>query len=108
MNVRKSHQHRQRYTEEFKVDAVKQVTGRSYALPEATTRLGVSAWSLHRWGEGHSQLPPSRSARALSALALITHSRRHCARVHPTNRRRRSRSLTDSKSISVIMTTGAA
>ena len=38
-----------RYTEEFKDEAVKQVTERGHAASEVAARLGVSAWSLHRW-----------------------------------------------------------
>jgi len=38
-----------RYTEEFKVEAVKQVTERGHRSSEVAARLGVSAWSLHRW-----------------------------------------------------------
>ena len=38
-----------RYTEEFKDEAVKQVTERGHAASEVAARLGVPAWSLHRW-----------------------------------------------------------
>jgi len=38
-----------RYTEEFKAEAIKQVTDRGHAAAEVAARLGVSAWSLHRW-----------------------------------------------------------
>ena len=38
-----------RYTEEFKAEAVKQVTKRGHPAAEVAARLGVSAWSLHRW-----------------------------------------------------------
>jgi transposase len=38
-----------RYTEEFKTEAVKQVTERGHAVGEVAARLGVSAWSLGRW-----------------------------------------------------------
>lgn len=38
-----------RYTEEFKMEAVKQVTERGYPAADVAARLGVSAWSLHRW-----------------------------------------------------------
>ena len=38
-----------RYTEEFKDEAVKQVSERGHAASEVAARLGVSAWSLHRW-----------------------------------------------------------
>jgi transposase len=38
-----------RYTDEFKREAVKQVTERGHPAAEVAARLGVSAWSLHRW-----------------------------------------------------------
>ena len=44
-----------RYTEEFKVEAVKQGPERGYAVAEVAVRLGVSAWSLHRWSKESSR-----------------------------------------------------
>ncbi len=38
-----------RYTEEFKVEAVKQVTDRGYKIGEVANRLGVTAKSMHDW-----------------------------------------------------------
>ena len=38
-----------RYTEEFKIEAVKQVTERSYPVAEVAGRLGVSQHSLYVW-----------------------------------------------------------
>ncbi|MBW4048195.1 MAG: hypothetical protein HIU89_09730 [Proteobacteria bacterium] len=43
-----------------KVEAVKQVTERGYALTEVAARLRVSAWSPHRWIKERSQLPGKR------------------------------------------------
>ena len=39
----------QRYTPEFKEEAVRQVVERGYAVPEVAARLGVSAHSLYKW-----------------------------------------------------------
>ena len=39
----------QRYSPEFKYEAVRQVTDRGYSVVEFATRLGVSAHSLHKW-----------------------------------------------------------
>jgi transposase len=36
-----------RYTDEFKVEAVKQVTDRGYKIGEVANRLGVTAKSMH-------------------------------------------------------------
>jgi len=39
----------QRYTPEFKDEAVKQVTERGHSVREVAARLGVSSHSLHKW-----------------------------------------------------------
>jgi len=36
-----------RYTEEFKIEAVKQITDRSYSVPDVAERLGVTTKSLY-------------------------------------------------------------
>ena len=38
-----------RYPEEFKIEAVKQVTDRGYKVVEVAQRLGVTSKSLHDW-----------------------------------------------------------
>ena len=40
---------RKRYTEEFKIEAVKQITDRGYKIVEVADRLGVTPKSLHDW-----------------------------------------------------------
>ena len=39
----------QRFTPEFKEEAVKQVTERGYSVADVAARLGVSAHSLYKW-----------------------------------------------------------
>lgn len=39
----------QRYTPEFKDEAVRQVIERGYSVAEVSSRLGVSTHSLHKW-----------------------------------------------------------
>ncbi len=39
----------QRYTEEFKQAAVKQVTERQFSVAEVAERLGVSSHSIYAW-----------------------------------------------------------
>jgi transposase len=51
-----------RYTEEFKAEAVKQVNERGPPASEVAARLGVSAWSLHRWIKERSQPAEQRQA----------------------------------------------
>jgi transposase len=38
-----------RYTDEFKIEAVKQVTERNYKLSDVADRSGVTSKSLHAW-----------------------------------------------------------
>ena len=44
-----------RYTEEFKIEAVKKVTERGHKLAEVAKRLGVSYKSLHDWVKLYSK-----------------------------------------------------
>jgi len=39
----------QRYSPEFKDEAVRQVIDRGYSVSEVASRLGVSTHSLHKW-----------------------------------------------------------
>lgn len=44
-----------RYPEEFKIEAVKQVTERRYPVSEVAGRLGVSQHSLYQWLKRYGQ-----------------------------------------------------
>lgn len=44
-----------RYAEEFKIEAVKQITERRYPVAEVSARLGVSQHSLYEWVRKYSQ-----------------------------------------------------
>jgi transposase len=48
----------QRFTPEFKEEAVRQVVERGYGVPDVAARLGVSAHSLYKWIKAVS---PNRS-----------------------------------------------
>jgi transposase len=39
----------QRYPEEFRIEAVKQVTERNHSVADVAARLGVSTHSLYQW-----------------------------------------------------------
>ncbi len=39
----------QRFTEKFRIEAVRQVTERGFAVKDGSERLGVSPISLHQW-----------------------------------------------------------
>jgi transposase len=45
-----------RYTEEFKIEAVKQITDRGYKIGEVAKRLGVTAKSLHDWTQKYGDV----------------------------------------------------
>jgi len=45
------------FTEEFKLDAIKQITERGYAVAEVSKRLGVSTHSLYAWMKRYSASP---------------------------------------------------
>ena len=38
-----------RFTEEFKIDAIKQITERGYSVADVSRRFGVSTHSLYGW-----------------------------------------------------------
>jgi transposase len=49
-----------RYAEEFKIEAVKQITERRYPVAEVSARLGVSQHSLYEWIRKYTQPEPAR------------------------------------------------
>jgi len=71
---------RQRFPEEFKIEAVKQVTERGYPVAEVASRLGVSAHSLYQWLKRYD---PTRAKPAESAdqQAEIRHLKAELKRV---------------------------
>ena len=64
---------RQRYTDEFKAEAVKQVTERGHRVSEVAARLGVSQHNLYQWvragrdGKEGTPAPQSDELRRLKA-----------------------------------------
>jgi len=69
-----------RYTEEFKVEAVKQITERGHSVSDVSQRLGVSCYSLYAWlkkyGDG-----PQRTPRVDDQAAEIKRLRAELKRV---------------------------
>lgn len=59
-----------RFTDEFKRDAVAQVVERGYSVSEDAERLGVSSKSLYTWKARFSQPAKAREAEADLALEL--------------------------------------
>ena len=50
-----------RYTEEFKIEAVKQVTERGYSVAEISERLGTTTHSLYAWMKRYGEPNPSQA-----------------------------------------------
>jgi transposase len=49
MAIREVHMSNKRYTEEFKIEAVRQVVDRGYSVAEVAQRLGTTTHSLYAW-----------------------------------------------------------
>ena len=56
----------QRYTPEFKDEAVRQVVERGYSVTEVSERLGVSAHSLYKWVKAVKPEPTEAQAEELN------------------------------------------
>ncbi len=48
-----------RYTQEFKIEAVKQITERGYSVAEVSERLGICTKTLYHWRSQLSDKPKS-------------------------------------------------
>ena len=49
-----------RYTEEFKIEAVRQVTEQGHPVAEVAARLGVSGHSIYQWIKRYSKSAEDR------------------------------------------------
>lgn len=63
----------QRYPEEFKIEAVKQVTERGLPVADVAARLGMSAHSLYAWSATAS-LRPSVSMWTTSKQSCVAYA----------------------------------
>ena len=68
------------FTDEFKIDAVKQITERGYSVAEVSNRLGVSTHSLYQWRKRFSK-PPVITQEAASQQSEIARLKKELARV---------------------------
>jgi len=69
-----------RYPEEFKTEAVKQITEKRYPISEVASRLGVSQHSLYKWLKIYS-LPESDRIETQSQQAELRHLKAELKRV---------------------------
>ena len=73
-----------RFTEEFKVEAVRQVTDRGYSVAEVAERLGTTTHSIYAWLKKYGESIPHKAdqqddqaeiARLKSELKRVTEER---------------------------------
>lgn len=69
-----------RYPEEFKIEAVKQITENRYPIAEVAARLGVSQHSLYKWVKCYS-LPESERIETQSQQAELRRLKAELKRV---------------------------
>nr|WP_302850301.1 transposase [Arsukibacterium indicum] len=62
---------KQRFTPEFKAEAIKQITERGYSVKEVSERLGVSDNSLYNWLKQHKQATEPDPALAGDRLSCL-------------------------------------
>ncbi|MFN8754714.1 MAG: transposase, partial [Burkholderiales bacterium] len=75
-----------RYTEEFKIEAVKQVTERGYSTANVAARLGISIHSLYAWESGMGVLRLSANSAITcdrSVVSIHARARRHARPASP-------------------------
>lgn len=68
-----------RFTEEFKIDAIKQITERGHSVSDVSHRLGVSTHSLYAWMKQYS--PPNDNSGKSEHSAEIRRLKQELARV---------------------------
>lgn len=69
-----------RYTEEFKIEAVKQVTDRGFSIREVADRLGITTNSLSAWVKRYGK-GPERAAQIDDQQTEINRLRKELKRV---------------------------
>ena len=53
-----------RYTAEFKIEAIKQVTERGYSVADVAERLGTTTHSLYAWLKRYGEHSPQQANKA--------------------------------------------
>ena len=59
-----------KYPDEFKLEAVKQITQRGHKVADVSERLGVSQHSLYQWLKTYSGSPAERQAQSAQTEEL--------------------------------------
>lgn len=60
------------YPEEFKIEAVKQVTERDHSAPDFAKRLGVSQSTLYEWMKKYALAAEERRAQASKKICVAS------------------------------------
>ena len=60
-----------RYSEEFKIEAVKQVTERGYSVTEVAGRLGTTTHSLYAWLKRYGEQSPQQINQANNQAEIV-------------------------------------
>ena len=60
-----------RYTEEFKKEAVKQVTERGYSVSDVAKRLGTTTHSLYLWLKKYGEPNPRRGVAMMTTVTTV-------------------------------------
>ena len=71
---------RPNFPEEFKIDAIKQITERGYSVADVSKRLGVSTHSLYAWMKWYST-PPTVTQETAERATEIRRLKRELLRV---------------------------
>jgi transposase len=71
---------RPHFTDDFKIDAIMQITERGYFVADVSKRLGVSTHSLYAWMKRFSK-PPVVAEEAAEQSAEIRRLKRELVRV---------------------------
>ena len=58
------------YPEEFRIEAVRQITERGHKVAEVSARIGVSQHSLYKWIKAYRTPPAERQVQATQAEEL--------------------------------------
>lgn len=53
-----------RYTDEFKIEAIKQITERGYSVADVAERLGTTTHSLYAWLKRYGEASPQQIKKA--------------------------------------------
>lgn len=70
-----------RYPEEFKIEAVKQVTEKGRSVADVATRLGTTTHSLYAWIKRYDPQQPKAITEANTSLAELAKLRKELQRV---------------------------